>query len=176
MSWFKQLFNLLFGKRAEAPIAESAPVAPKETIAPGTTIHYHPELIDKLTEDHQLLLRLFGETSDAAARGDMAGAAERLDAFRVALQNHLLIENVSLYVYLEHLFAGDVRNHALIHEFRHEMDGIGKVVLAFLGKYHELAAYPELAATFADELAAVGKVLVERIEREEGTLYPLYTG
>jgi hypothetical protein len=176
MSFFKQLFNLFFGSSDE-PAAEAAPAAERAApVAPGTNIRFHPELIDKLKDDHQLLLSLFGETSHAAAQGDVAAAAERLEAFRTALQGHLLIENIRLYVYLEHVFADDPASFSLIHEFRHEMDGIGKAVIKFLLKYEELAAHPEQAKAFAQDLAAVGKVLVSRIEREEGTLYPLYTG
>jgi hypothetical protein len=54
------------------------------------------------------------------------------------------------------------------------MDGIGKAVLAFLSKYRDLDTQPNLAVSFRSDLDAVGKVLVERIEREESTLYPLY--
>lgn len=171
------LFDMLFGKKEPSPRAAApvqAPVA-QASAAPGTRIHYHADLIDKLTGDHRHLLALFGETQAAAGRGDVAAAAARLEAFRSALQGHLLTENVRLYVYLEHLLAGDPASHALIHEFRHEMDGIGKALVAFLGKYRDLATRPDLAAAFAEELAAVGGILVQRIEREEGTLYPLYT-
>ncbi len=173
---FKRLFNLLFGQR-EAPVTETPPVAVREgAVAPGTNIRFHPELIAKLTDDHRVLLGLFGETSEAAARGDVRAAAEKLEAFRTALQGHLLTENIRLYVYLEHLFADDPSSHSLIHAFRHEMDGIGKAVISFFIKYEGLAAHPELAAAFAQDLAGIGKVLASRIEREEGTLYPLYTG
>ncbi len=175
------LFDLLFGKREQAtttatavaaPAPESQP--PAEHAAPGTNIRYHPELIGKLTDDHQLLLKLFGETSKAAAEGDVVAAAARLEEFRVALQSHLLTENIRLYVYLEHALAEDKQSHALIHDFRHEMDSIGRAVVNFLGKYRDLAAHPERAGEFSAELAGVGKVLVERIQREEATLYPLY--
>lgn len=172
------LFDLLFGKREQAGAAVIKPAAPMpaESSAPGTNIHYHPELIGKLTSDHQALLKLFGQTSEAAGRGEVAAAALHLEEFRIALQSHLLTENIRLYVYLEHALAGDAQSHALIHDFRHEMDGIGKVVVGFLSKYRDLAAHPELAGEFSKELAAVGKVLVQRIRREEETLYPLYAG
>lgn len=111
----------------------------------------------------------------AAAQGNLAEAASLLEKFRVRLQGHLLTENVRLYIYLEHQLAGDPSSFALIHEFRQEMDGIGKALAAFLRKYQNLAAEPGLAPAFVDELAGVGKVLVERIQREEATLYPLYT-
>ncbi|NMM27515.1 MAG: hypothetical protein HHJ12_09595 [Glaciimonas sp.] len=86
----------------------------------------------------------------------------------------MLTESVRLYIYLEHALAQDAESHALIHELRHEMEGIGKAVLEFLGKYHQLAVQPNLVASFGNDLSAVGKVLVERIQREESTLYPLY--
>jgi len=174
MSLFKRLFNLLFGAPKPVP-TEPLPSASEHMVAPGTRIRFHPQLIAKLTADHRLLLNLFGETSHAAAQGNVAVASERLEAFRMALQGHLLTENVRLYVYLQHMFADDPSSYALIHEFRHEMDGIGKAVINFLTKYQELAKFPELLNDFVHDLAAVGKVLVSRIEREEETLYPLYS-
>ncbi|MBI2307277.1 MAG: hemerythrin domain-containing protein [Rhodocyclales bacterium] len=171
------LFDLLFGKREQAaPALAVAETPAQESAAPGTGIHYHPDLIGKLTADHQVLLKLFSETSVAAVRGDVVAAAARLEEFRVALQSHLLTENIRLYVYLQHALVDDAASRALIHEFRHEMDGIGRAVVDFLGKYRDLAAHPERATEFGEELAGVGKVLVERIRREEATLYPLYAG
>ncbi|MBW7903236.1 MAG: hemerythrin domain-containing protein [Rhodocyclaceae bacterium] len=175
------LFDRLFGKREAAPATAAGPPAPaapprQATAAPGTSIHYHAGLIDKLTGDHRTLLRLFGDTQAAALAGDVALAAARLEEFRAALQDHLLTENIRLYVYLEHTLAADAQSHALIHGFRHEMDGIGRAVVGFLDKYRDLAAHPERAAEFAEDLAGIGKVLVERIRREEETLYPLYAG
>jgi hypothetical protein len=178
------LFDFLFGKR-EQPAATSAPTGPAavkpddqvaagDAAAPGTTIHYHPDLIDKFVDDHRALLQRFTAVRTAAEAGDVAGAATVLDEFRAALQGHLLAENIRLYVYLEHALAGDADKHALVHAFRHEMDGIGKAVVAFLTKYRDLGTQPELAASFVADLDAVGEVLVERIRREEGTLYPLY--
>lgn len=176
------LFDLLFGKREKAVVEDVAlqssgsptTATSQSHVAPGTSIHYHPDLIAKLTGDHQVLLKLFGETRAAAENGNVAQAAGRLEEFRVALQAHLLTENIRLYVYLEHALAADAQSHTLVHEFRHEMDEIGKAVVGFLGKYRDLAARPELAADFSSDLDGVGQVLVERIQREESTLYPLY--
>lgn len=179
------MFEWLFGKKehvqtvSKVPAAKpSAPaaVSPPEsaTVAPGTGIHYHPELIAKLSQDHQLLLKLFAQTQDAARQGDVVEAARQLDAFRTQLQGHLLTENVRLYVYLEHALASDASSHQLMRAFRHEMDEIGKVVVDFLGTYRDLAKRPDLAPAFLQALDGIGVVLVERIHREEETLYPLY--
>jgi hypothetical protein len=172
--------DFLFGKKEpqsqapSAPDPTAAPVPTKQAMAPGTNIGYHPDLVPQLEADHQKLLQIFTGIGSAFSNGDLAATVQRLDDFRGAIQAHLLTENVRLYIYMEHALAQDADSHALIHEFRLEMDGIGKAVLAFLGKYRQLETQPNLAASFGDDLSAVGKVLVERIQREESTLYPLY--
>lgn len=54
------------------------------------------------------------------------------------------------------------------------MHGIGKAVVGSLAKYKDLSVDGNLVASFGRDLEAVGKVLVDRIQREEETLYPLY--
>ena len=41
--------------------------------------------------------------------------------------------------------------------------------------YRDLAQHPEFAQQFSEALDGIGKVLAERIRREEETLYPLYS-
>lgn len=180
------LFDLLFGKREKKAVPATDPVPPPAEAAappveeagartaPGTRIHFNPELIPRLTADHQRLLQGFTSIREAALGGDLATAALRLETFRNDLQGHLLTENIRFYVYLEHALAEDPENHALMRGFRHEMDDIGKAVVAFLGRYRTLAEDPGLAEGFASDLDGIGAVLVERIRREEETLYPLY--
>ncbi|RDI98186.1 hemerythrin domain-containing protein [Dyella solisilvae] len=165
----------LFGQSATPTAATAAaPAKPTRDTAPGTRIRYHPGLVPQLTTEHQALLHTFGSIRTAAIQGNLAGATERLEQFRVQLQSHLLTENVRLYIYLEHEFAQDPTSYALVHEFRREMDGIGKALAGFIHKYQNLAQQPDLATSFLEELARVGRVLMERIRREESTLYPLY--
>lgn len=173
------MFDFLFrkGKSVEAsPAAAAPPAAPAapEKAAPGTAIRFHPELVAELKHDHQVLLTLFASIQAAFKDGRLQAVVEHLDAFRTSIQSHLLKENVRLYIYLEHQLASDETSHQLIHDFRHEMDGIGKAVVAFLAKYKDLSVDGNLVASFGRDLEAVGKVLVDRIRREEETLYPLY--
>lgn len=142
--------------------------------APGTRIAYHPELIDQLEQDHRDLLRIFAGLRGAADGGRLDEAAERLDVFRHALQGHLLKENVKLYVYLEHALGSDSISHDLMHNFRHEMDRIGKTVIDFLDRYRAVAEHPEWQADFSRELESMGRVLMDRMRNEESSLYPLY--
>lgn len=166
--------DFLFGKKnpAPAPVA-SAPVAPA-AVAPGTHIAYHPELVGELVQEHGKLLACFNAIAETFEGGDLAATCRELERFRGFLMAHLLKENVRFYIYLEHALVSDSTSHALVHQFRHEMDEIGKAVLAFLGKYGELAKNPALAESFPGELGHIGEVLVRRIRNEEDNLYPLY--
>lgn len=167
--------DFLFGKKSPAPApAPSADVAPAAAVAPGTHIAYHPQLVGELIQEHRNLLACFNAVAQAFDSGDLAATCRELEHFRGALLAHLLKENVRFYIYLEHALAGDATSHALVHQFRHEMDGIGKVVIAFLAKYAELANTPALAESFPGELGGIGEVLIQRIRNEEDTLYPLY--
>ena len=142
--------------------------------APGTQISYAPDLIDKLKGDHQTLLAIYGEINAAFEAGNYTLVTDKLKAFKLALMDHLLTENVRLYIYLARSFAQDELNGELVKGFRGEMDQIAKVVMAFLSRYETLGVDKELAASFGKDLEGIGAALVGRIEREEGTLYPLY--
>lgn len=169
-------FDFLFGKKStpEVDAAQPAATPAAGARAPGTHIAYHTGLINQLLGDHQKLLGIFGDIQSSFNAGDLAATAKSLDEFRGDIQGHLLTENVKLYIYLEHALRQDEGSHQLVRDFRHEMDGIGKVVLAFLNKYKNIDSQPELATTFGTELAQIGEALVARIKREEETLYPLY--
>lgn len=147
---------------------------PEQHAAPGTNIFHDPDLVDKLKGDHQTLLDVFGEIKVAFDSEDYPLVTEKLHLFKITLMDHLLTENVRLYIYLAHSFTNDESNHNLVQEFRSEMDQIAKVVMAFLTRYGTIGVDKDLAATFATDLEAVGGALVARIEREENTLYPLY--
>lgn len=142
--------------------------------APGTQIRYAPDLIDKLKGDHRVLLGTYGEIKVAFDTGDYTLVTEKLKAFKIGLMDHLLTENVRLYIYLAHSFASDETNGDLVKGFRGEMDQIAKVVMAFLTRYETIGIDKALAAPFGADLEAIGEALVARIEREENTLYPLY--
>lgn len=171
------LFDFLFGKKktVEPPAPEAAP--PSAAVgqsAPGTSIHYSADLVPQLQADHQALLATYGSIKSAYEAGNLTETSARLEHFRTQLTAHLLKENVRFYIYLEHALAADPSSQALVHQFRHEMDGIGKAVMAFLGKYRQIAVDTSLAGSFGADLASIGNVLVQRIRNEEDTLYPLY--
>ncbi|MBI5899305.1 MAG: hemerythrin domain-containing protein [Rhodocyclales bacterium] len=174
------LFDLLFGKKKTADAGSpQAPMpsarTPPGTSAPGTTIGHDAGLIASLKADHQRLLAGFQSIAASSLAGNLASVQQQLGQFQTLLMDHLLKENVRLYVYLEHVLKDDPVSHEMMHGFRHEMDAIGRVVVGFLGKYKAIGSHPELAAEFSTDLKAIGEALVARIKREEDILYPMYS-
>ena len=169
------MFN--FFKKKDKSVETKADVQQVQQVhqsAPGTEIRYNPNLINKLKTDHQNLLSIYGEINEAFTAKNYPLVTEKLKALKRGFMDHILVENVSLYVYMKNSFRDDEENVELVQDFRSEMDGIGKVVRAFIMKYETIGIDADLAASFGEELAGIGEALVARIEREEGTLYPLY--
>lgn len=143
-------------------------------VAPGTQIHYIHDLVENLHGDQKVLLDVFGKIKTAFEAGKYHKVEEHLKTFRHLLTDHLLTENVRLYIYLSHEFAQDEVTSDLVKEFKREMNQIAKVVMAFLTKYETIGVDKGLAESFNKDLNAIGQALVERMQREEHTLYPLY--
>jgi len=162
-----------FFKKNKIVEPEPAP-APKPARAPSEGISYDENLISTFEAEHQALLRLFVEIKEAAESNNFPIVKERLKKFTSILRGHLLTENVKLYVYLSRELAHDVENKEIIMAFRREMMQIGKAVNQFVTLYDKPIWSREMETTFLPELLAIGEVLVQRIEREESTLYPLY--
>jgi len=163
-----------FFKKKDSNTHKTKPNQQSSHVAPGTQIHYIPDLVNNLHGDHKVLLEVFGKIKTAFEAGKYNKVEENLKSFRHLLTDHLLTENVRLYIYLSHEFTQDEVTSDLIKEFKREMNQISKVVMAFLTKYETIGVDKGLAESFAKDLNAIGAALVERIQREENTLYPLY--
>lgn len=137
-------------------------------------ISYDHDLIDTFQAEHQSLLRLFGDIRKAAEEEDYKIVHVKLKKFTSILRGHLLTENVKLYVYLSKELAHDPENKEIIMSFRREMMQIGKVVNRFVTVYDRPLWSLDMRQDFLPELIAIGEILIERINREENTLYPLY--
>lgn len=174
------MFEFLWKRKKQATqevAREPAKAAtPAESgVAAGTQLHYDPNLVPNLVSDHRILLGIFGEIAVAMEQKNMIRTKEKLGEFGDALRGHLLKENVRFYVYLQHSLEGDAENAAIMHEFRREMQHIGKAVADFLHKYTAEGEWDgRMWQGFQQEVGGIGKVLTKRIETEENSLYPLY--
>ena len=135
---------------------------------------YDSGLVPSLKNDHQELVALFeqiGRTYEARRFHEIPAL---LTAFKTRLEAHLLTENVRFYNYVESTLRDDAENLALIRDFRREMNTIARGVIDFVKKYQSSNDADGLMHGFLADYRTVGGLLVQRIQREEGNLYPLY--
>lgn len=159
----------LFGRPDPAP-------APVHTLTRSTpqTPRFDAQLVPQLTHDHRELVHAYEQIGLLPERDRWDLLPAQLLSFKSLLEAHLLAENVRFYNYVEYTLRDDEENFSLIRDFRREMNAIARGVIEFVKKYQQpLVSSAERGAFLAD-YRHVGALLVQRIEREEGSLYPLY--
>lgn len=177
MGFFSRLFGLDKPPAAPAVAARAEQVRRDVEVRKsegGSGIRYDPELIDRLKDDHQQLFRIYGELVAAKDRDDFKTVRQHLNDFKLALQTHLLVENVRFYVYLQQRCSADAETSAFVSSLRKEMDGIARIAVKFVNTYATPDYTAELKKRFGEELAAIGDVLTKRVAMEESRLYTLY--
>jgi hypothetical protein len=152
----------------------SAPHPTPQPSAPGTRIGYDPLLLQRLQADHQRMLELFTQTQELLTTHDYDGVRRKLGALRITLQDHLMTASVKFYVYVSRHLANDAAKTAIINEYRREMLINSRQIMDFLRTYSAARLDDSFADTFQIELLVIGSALVQRIEREQSTLFPLY--
>jgi regulator of sigma D len=161
----------LFDRPATAPTAR--PTAPQPQ-APGTRIGYDPLLLDQLRRDHRKMLDLFAVTQALLITHDYAGVQRKLGEFRVMLQDHMLTANTKLYIYVSRQLSEDAVYSSLINTVRRELLDNSRQIMEFLRTYSAMRLDDNSAQMFQTELISIGEALMQRIEREESSLFPLY--
>lgn len=131
-------------------------------------------LIQKLKEDHRVLLAMYGDINSSAQAGKWRLVESGLLDFSTTLTDHLLTESIKLYTYLKQEHRTDEDAFASIQSFSSEMARIGKTVKAVLDNYKDISVSPEKQNTFTEDWQGLGHALGKRIQREETSLYPLY--
>ena len=137
-------------------------------------IAYYPDLVQEMVNDHRRLLETYGDLSRAAKMQDLEDFQFTLGNFKRLLTSHLLKEAIKLYIYLRQRLKSDPASYQLISGYKLEMDGITKVAMAFIDEYSEMPPKQVDFAVLNQRIAEIGRVLGDRIRREEAELYPLY--
>lgn len=142
--------------------------------APGTGIRYSPGLISEFKHEHERFFELHGAILAAHKQGDLSAIPPLMSEFEAALTGHLLIERVRLYAYMDAYFSTDQKTREMLRDYRTEMDRIGDSVMQLIRKYRNIDTDVALRESFGRDFDELGKVLAERMSREESILYPLY--
>lgn len=142
--------------------------------AESSTVNYDAGLVNKLKEDHQDLLHAFTTIRRAGVEGRFGHLPEMLEQFRLSLLNHIALENVKFYVYVQDRHATDDSAASVIAEVRRDMNGIARAVGKFVDTH--LGSTPSYLTLdhFLSELDEIGDALTRRIALEENNLYSLY--
>lgn len=166
------IFSKIFGAK-ESKIAPQQKTTHKQ-LSNQVQIAYKPDLINSLKDDHKKLFAIYGKIIDLANNDDFLKIPGKLAQLKLALQGHVLVENVQFYVYVQERHKDDPINIEFIKDVRREMNGIARVVVDFVKKYQMQIFTNEVKATFLEELKGIGEALTQRIEMEESQLYTLY--
>ncbi len=179
MDLVKSFFGALSGSATTAPAplpraSMPAPLVSAARVSMGRGPCFDPVLIPSLVSDHVALLTLIRRAATAAALDDAASARRALRKFHSLLQDHLLVENTRLYLYIRSAPHARASGQAqLSREYQVEMNQIARTVDLFVEKYfaHDRAV---LGPAFMVDQDSIRQTLAARFAREESTLYPLY--
>jgi hypothetical protein len=167
------MLRRLIGQPAKTAPAPAAPL--RQTAAPAPRApSYDSGLVPALKNYHQELVALFEQIGRTYEQRRFTEIPALLTAFKTRLEAHLLTENVRFYNYVESTLRDDAENLSLIRDFRREMNSIARGVIDFVKKYQAQHDPEHLLHGFLADYRTVGGLLVQRIQREEGNLYPLY--
>ena len=135
------------------------------------------DLISTLKSQHRILESdLLQVSNEAKSEAGSVGEAIvlGLTKFKKDLGEHLELENGAFYPdYLDKKIKRG-EDTASTKEFIEQMNGIGKTVMDFLGKFNTPQAVDNEVVNFINELSKIIGVLKIRIETEEEGVFELY--
>lgn len=170
----KRRLSWLFGSKAESsPKPENAQEGETVRHLPSQTC-YDANLIRKLRDDHAQLLHMFNEINTVSECGGYVALPDLFASFRLALQTHLMVENVQFYTYMQKFFGKDADLLNFINDIKKEMDSIARAVMHFVSTHTTQEIIEENISGFKNELNEIGSILSKRISLEETRLFSLY--
>lgn len=141
----------------------------KGNYAPNTKIAYKPNLIPSLVNENKVLIELFDKAQRSAKTRLGWRLRKQLNQFKDHFVDHLLRQNISVYIYLQHVSSGNTRK--TIRLVKGEMDQIGREIMAFVDY---AISGPSLDEKFLSKMDRARELLLRRIDQEEDFIYPSY--
>lgn len=135
---------------------------------------YDKHLVDKLKADHEELVAIFTQIKEAATSRQYHKIGGLLTNFKMALQAHVMTENVKFYVYVQEQAKNNPEKTEFISNVRKDMNGIANAVVKFTQKHTSNTPTSHSIDNFLFELDGIGNALLKRVELEETELYSLY--
>lgn len=165
---FEKIFSREGAKRKE--VGHSTRSDSKK-FAPNTKISYKSSLIPTLQKEHQELLDIFDQASKAAHAKMAKRSKKLLLQFKDMFVDHVLRENTSLYIYLQHS-AQTTTSEKAIRFVKTDMEKIAREVMQFL--QYGIKETTSIDDEFLKRMDEISDVLNRRINQEEKHIYPNY--
>jgi len=166
------LLSKLIGEEGKQKVNSTRSI--KALTPESGAIAFDAGLVERLKDDHQELLQAYTAIRRTGAEGHFGHLPEMLEKFKLSLLNHIALENVKFYVYMQNHWAIDTETMRFIAEVRKEMNSISRAVVKFIDGHLTNAPSHLTIAGFNEELEQIGQVLIKRISLEEERLYSLY--
>lgn len=170
--FFSKLFS--FFSRTKPKNAVDSKVANNASPKESNKVDFNKKLIKGLMRDHKILLADFTGMINSTQTNNFENANRLLSVFAGKIVEHLGVENTELYFYLE--FEANIKKEdkETMRDFRNEMSGIATAVTGFINSYTNDPISAKNKDKFLEDANAAATVLVDRINREESRLYPMY--
>jgi len=140
-------------------------------------IPYNDKLIEILEADHKILLKVYTEIMEQAGKKDYSSLTTLLKTFLKILRKHLSKERIDLYMYIELVLSKKLKNYdkKVFRDLRLELSTIAIKASSALNQYIHTPVTDKTVKQFTKDFTALGGVLVNRIEREEKNIFPIYS-
>jgi len=138
---------------------------------------YNYKLIENLETEHGALLETYKLLMRSANERDYESISGFLNEFCMSLTEHLKHEDNELYLFLDFNYS-EAKFHqeqSVLKDFRSEMKNITVELESIIHQSPNIPVSDKTVEGFILEFNELGKILVDRIHREETDLYPLYT-
>ncbi|GAA6138193.1 hypothetical protein NBRC116583_19400 [Arenicella sp. 4NH20-0111] len=139
------------------------------------TVPYNGKLIQDFEDEHLTIINLFKQI--ASVRVDI-GFNPLLDThlseFKSKFQEHLIIENLELYKYLEQNFDGNSSSEAITNAFKQDMNDVASHISHFCTAYESQEFDAKKLDDFDAAYHEISITLNHRFHLEERELFELY--
>lgn len=149
-----------------------------EGAAPGMRgrheIGFQPDLLDRLSDQHETLIDLFKKILKAAQKRASRSLPDRLKRFENLYFEHALEEKVHLLVYLTDVYGVPEGSQTLLKSHREQLDRLRKRASAFFDAYSDRTAIDADWDGFEAALTQLGADLWRFAKYREEQVFPLY--
>lgn len=141
---------------------------------PTGSMEHDPDLVHKLKEEHQELLRIVAAIKKTVTDNQLQQLPNLLYSFKTTFEKHLALENTKLYVYLRQNSAPDEITARFVSTVHAEMDDVAYALNRFVDMHLSAPPDSDTVTLFSSELARLSSLLTWRLQFEERSLFYFY--